>query len=285
MKEKTSLAEIIGTHQAEVVEIAAILTSAPRWAIAFSPLDHSNIDRIITGLGVLWDVASLIFSVSFSIVEVLATVMVWHAYKRAKEAKDKGILLSIWVLSIIALCLFQIPPLFAKLTGVSIAALGDIWPIVYVTTGAVSVFVIIAGTAYSSQFQEEVAKKEAPKDDDIPFSDLPDDEGYWNSMLNDEMKPTVQIIETPNPVETPVVLVPKVAETRPDLVETKPEDAVVYTSKPDNRIVVNGYDGFVEKMKTLNGNKPKNGNQVSEVFKASKKTGYSWWSRYQESVK
>jgi hypothetical protein len=274
-KERLSFIQTLKNHETAIIETAAVLTASTRWVITFSPIDKTNLKGIIFSMGWLWDAISAVLSISFAVVEIWATAMIMRAFNLAKDPKDKFFLGAVWFVSLVVLALVQIPPLYASLMDVPVASLEG-WNALYVVATSVAAFVVIAGVSYADRFKDVDEKKSEsePEGDGNPFGDLPDDEGYWTSMLNDENKPGVQIIETvPTPVETPVVLVPK---------ENEAPVAVDYQDSPkaDKRIVVDGYQGFADAMSKMNGNKPKNGNQVSEVFKASKKTGYAWWEKW-----
>jgi len=313
--QKKSLVQTLKSHETAIVETAAVLTASTRWVITFSPIDKTNLAGIIASMGWMWDAISAVLSISFAVVEIWATAMIMRAFNLAKDGKDKFFLGAVWFVSLVVLAMVQIPPLYASLMDVPVSSLAG-WNALYVVATSVAAFVVIAGVSYADRFKVKDTEGEnvwdgVTRTPELPVDALDSTEGNWKEEFRDvesigELKKRIEIAnkilgnmrvydEFDNLIEKPAETVgyslqlptePMHGQTpRPDLVETKPEDAKVYTAEPDTRIVVNGFEGFVEAMKTMNGNKPKNGNQVSEVFKASKKTGYAWWSKYQESVK
>ena len=147
----------------EVLQIAAGLAAALRWAISFMPLDGVRFS--LSGNGI-FEAASFIMSLAFVAVEVGATAYMMRAWRKEQDAKTRKALAALWV-SALALTVFaQVPPLLANINSQGVNEYPFWFQAAWVTASVAVTFVTIGGLGYSEKSLEapqvNASKAEVP---------------------------------------------------------------------------------------------------------------------------
>jgi len=135
----------------EVLQIAAGLAAALRWAISFMPLDGVRFNLSSNGI---FEAASFIMSLAFAAVEVGATAYMMRAWRKEQDAKTRKALAALWV-SAPALTVFaQVPPLLANINSQGVNEYPFWFQAAWVTASVAVTFVTIGGLGYSEKSLE-----------------------------------------------------------------------------------------------------------------------------------
>ena len=135
----------------EILQIAAGLAAALRWAISFMPLDGVRFNLSSNGI---FEAASFIMSLAFAAVEVGATAYMMRAWRKEQDAKTRKALAALWV-SALALTVFaQVPPLLANINSQGVNEYPFWFQAAWVTASVAVTFVTIGGLGYSEKSLE-----------------------------------------------------------------------------------------------------------------------------------
>ena len=194
----------------EWLQIAAALTAAPRWAIAIMPLDGV---RFRLSSSQWFEVASLILSLAFAVVEIGATAYMMRAWRREQHPTTRNALGLLWVVSLGLMLVAQVPPLLVNIDGTPISAQPGWLKIAWVTAGVAMTFVIIGGV------------------------------GFAERTLATDKQPLADDLQTEQPTETDSASTPRVADDPEDVIapqktggmrdlEVKPDESIVLVKTP-----------------------------------------------------
>ena len=171
----------------EVLQIAAGLTAALRWAIALMPLDGV---RFTLSSREWFEPLSFVLSILFVVVEIGATAYIMRAWRKEVDRQTQSALLFLWVVALALMLVAQVPPLIANIDGVSVSTFHPLLKIVWVTCGVAVTFVVIGGVGYAEKSIEAKPAAQALSTDlqpaqvpstgetDAPASVTGDDTGY-----------------------------------------------------------------------------------------------------------
>ncbi len=192
----------------EVLQIAAALAAALRWAIALMPLDGVQFKL---SSNPIFEAFSFIMSLAFAAVEVLATAYIMRAWRKETDKQTQSALMALWVIALVLMTFAQVPPLIANIDGVSVATFPLLLKIAWVTAGVAVTFVVIGGVGYAEKSLEAQAV--------TPPATEPHDD------------PQAQPAETLN---TPAVLVP-IADSATEAQPATAADVLLayYAAQPD----------------------------------------------------
>ncbi len=135
----------------EVLQIAAGLTAALRWAIALMPLDGM---RFALNEREWFEPVSFGLSLAFAAVEIGATAYIMRAWRKETDKPTQAALMLLWMVALALMVVAQVPPLIANIDGVSVATFPTLLKVVWVTCGVSVTFVVIGGVGYAEKSLE-----------------------------------------------------------------------------------------------------------------------------------
>jgi hypothetical protein len=135
----------------EVLQIAAGLTAALRWAIALMPLDGM---RFALNEREWFEPVSFGLSLAFAAVEIGATAYIMRAWRKETDKQTQAALMLLWMVALALMVVAQVPPLIANIDGVSVATFPTLLKVVWVTCGVSVTFVVIGGVGYAEKSLE-----------------------------------------------------------------------------------------------------------------------------------
>lgn len=144
----------------EVLQIAAGLTAALRWAIALMPLDGM---RFALNEREWFEPVSFGLSLAFAAVEIGATAYIMRAWRKETDNATQAALMLLWMVALALMVVAQVPPLIANIDGVSVATFPTLLKVVWVTCGVAVTFVVIGGVGYAEKSLEAQPTASAPQ--------------------------------------------------------------------------------------------------------------------------
>ena len=195
----------------EVLQIAAGLTAALRWAIALMPLDGM---RFALNEREWFEPVSFGLSLAFAAVEIGATAYIMRAWRKETDKATQASLMLLWMVALALMVVAQVPPLIANIDGVSVATFPTLLKVVWVTCGVAVTFVVIGGVGYAEKSLEAQPAASTPQPaatmpqgHQTATDDTPNDTAAEDTAIESSQTPTGSDLSDldAEPVESTVV--------------------------------------------------------------------------------
>ena len=261
-----------------IIIVATVFVSATRWIPALMRSEGFEIPEMWL---TWWVPVSAILAVGQPIVEAVSIAFALNAYRYMKNDSQKNLMMVLIGGTLVSFVGVLTPNIVASGSSRSVYELLGDWMWFWGISVVLSTVMPVAAVAFGAARMSETAQKATPQKKE-PDKNIWDDVTRTPELPVDAFKPFAEETGADDwwDRDTGQENIKSAEPPRPDLVETKLEDAKVYTAEPDTRIVVNGYPDFKERMSKLNGNAPSTGAQVERMFKVARKTAYSYIDKY-----
>lgn len=138
----------------ELLQIAAGLAAALRWAISFMPLD--GVEFTLSSKPE-FEIASFVLSLAFAAVEVGSAAYMMRAWRKEADKATHQTLALLWVSSLALTVFAQVPPILANINRSNVNVYPFWFQAVWVTASVAVTFVTISGLGYAEKTLEAQA--------------------------------------------------------------------------------------------------------------------------------
>lgn len=221
-----------------VIIVATVFVSATRWIPALMRSEGFEIPEAWLSW---WVPVSALLAVGQPIVEAVSIAFALNAYRYMKNDSQKNLMMVLIGGTLVSFVGVLTPNIVSSGSGRSMYSLLGDWMWAWGISVVLSTVMPVAAVAFGAARMSETVQK--------GVMSVRDKDGG-----RQEDGPAVQATASQ---------LPRLQPTRRD-------------TSPDNRIEVDGYEGFLEYISGMNGNAPRRGSEIEKMFKVSHNTAYQW---------